>query len=141
MLARIFGESFGWALLIARLVLGVIFIAHGGQKLFEMGVGQVAGFFEGVGIPLPAFFAWVVSLTELFGGIAVLIGLFTRYAAVGIAIVMVVAIFTVKLKVGLIGARGPGYELDLALLALALALVLAGPGKLSLEKILLKREI
>jgi len=140
MLARIFGESLGWALLIARIALGVVFIAHGYQKL-SAGVDQVAGFLTNVGIPLPQFFAWVLSLTEFFGGIAVLIGLFTRYAAVGIAIIMIVAIFTVKLKVGLIGARGPGYELDLALLALALALVLAGPGKLSLEKILLKREI
>lgn len=141
MLAKIFGDAWEWGLLIGRIVLGVVFIAHGYQKLFVTGVDQIAGFFGSLGIPIPEFFAWLVSLTEFVGGIAVLIGLLTRYAATGLAITLIVAILTVKAKIGLIGSPGAGYELDLALLALSLALLLAGPGKLSLETLLLSREI
>lgn len=138
MLAKIFNESWGWALFIARIVLGVIFIAQGYTKLFGMGIDGFAGFLEGKAqIPFPYLFAWVVSLTEFLGGIAVLLGIFTRWAALGLAVVMVVAVFTVTLSNGLLG----GYDINLALLALALSLLLAGPGVLSLEKALLNREI
>ena len=143
MLAKLFGESWGWALLLGRLILGVIFFAHGYQKFFEIGVENVAGFFQGVGIPAPLLFAWVVSLVEFFGGIALILGIFTRWAALGFAIVMLVAIFTVKLPVGLIAPpeKGAGYELDLALLGLALMLLLAGPGPLSLERAVFQQEL
>jgi len=143
MLAKLFGHRWEWGLLVARVVLGVIFIAHGYQKLFVMGVETVAGFFARIGIPAPGLFAWVVTLWELLGGLAVLVGVLTRWAALGLAVIMVVATLTVKLEVGLIAppGRGTGYELDLALLALALMLVLAGPGKLSVEGDVLKREL
>lgn len=143
MLAKLFGDSWDAALLLGRLALGVVFLAHGYQKLFVMGVGNVGSFFEQVGIPAPLFFAWVVSLVEFFGGIAVILGVLTRWAALGLAVILIVAIFTVKLRVGLIAPQGmgTGYELDLALLGLALMLLLAGPGRLSLEKALLGKEI
>jgi len=141
MWAKLFGESWGWGLLLVRLALGVIFLAHGYQKLFIMGVSNVGTFFNQVGLPAPLFFAWVVALVEFFGGIAILLGILTRWAALGLAIILVVAIFTVKLKVGLIAQQGVGYELDLALLALALTLLLAGPGPFSLEKALFQREL
>ena len=143
MLARIFNESWEWALLIARIVLGVIFITQGYTKLFVMGIDGFAGFLENQAqIPLPYFFAWVVSLTEFLGGIAVLLGIFTRWAALGLAVVMVVAVFTVTSKMGLLGPDGvSGYQLNLAYLALSLSLLFAGPGRLALEKSLLNREI
>ena len=144
MLAKLFGNGWEWGLLIARIVLGVVFIAHGYQKLFTIGVDGVFGFLASLGIPLPNFFAWVLSLTEFFGGIVVLLGIFTRYAALGLAIVMVTATLTAKATVGLIAppmSTIPGYELDLSLLALSLTLLLAGPGTLSLEKGLFQREI
>jgi len=143
MLAKLFGESWDGALLLGRLVLGVIFLAHGYQKFFEIGVENVAGFLQGVGIPAPLLFAWVVSLVEFFGGIAMILGIFTRWAALGFAVVMLVAIFTVKLPVGLIAppGKGAGYELDLALLGLALMLLLTGPGPLSLERAAFRREL
>lgn len=143
MLAKLFGESRDLALLLGRLILGVIFVAHGYQKLFVLGVDNVGKFFEGVGIPAPLFFAWVVSLVEFFGGIAVILGVLTRWAALGLAIIMVVATLTVKLPVGLIAppGQGAGYELDLALLGLALVLLLVGPGRASLEKGLLGKEL
>lgn len=143
MLAKLFGESWSWALLLGRWILGVIFLAHGYQKFFEIGVENVAGFFQGIGIPAPLFFAWVVSLLEFFGGIALILGIFTRWASLGFVVIMLVAIFTVKLPVGLIAppGQGAGYELDLALLGLALMLLLTGPGPLSLERAVLRREL
>lgn len=138
MLARLFGESWEWAILIVRIVLAVVFIAQGYGKLFTMGIDQFTGFLANqAGIPIPGLFAWVVSLTEFLGGIAILLGILTRWAAIGLAITMVVAVFTVTLKQGLLG----GYDINLALLALSLTLLLAGPGKLSLERALLQREI
>jgi putative oxidoreductase len=144
LLAKLFGNGWEWGLLIARIVLGVVFIAHGYQKLFTVGVDGISGFLASLGIPLPNFFAWVLSLTEFFGGMAVLLGIFTRYAALGLAIAMVVSTLTAKANVGLIApptSMIPGYELDLSLLALSLTLLLSGPGTLSLEKGLFQREI
>ncbi|OGF56929.1 MAG: hypothetical protein A2Z21_07415 [Candidatus Fraserbacteria bacterium RBG_16_55_9] len=135
-----FGDGWEWGLLIVRIVLGVVFIAHGYQKLFSLGVDGVAErLLSPNGFPAPQFLAWVLSLTEFVGGIAILLGLFTRYAAVGLSIIMLVVILVLKRSNGL---TGPGsYELELSLLALALSLLLGGPGKLSLEKLLLQREI
>jgi putative oxidoreductase len=82
-----------------------------------MGLGGVAQFFGSVGIPLPEVSAFIVAFVELVGGIGLILGVFTRYWALLLSIVMIVAIFTVKLPNGLLGGPGrPGYELDLALL-------------------------
>lgn len=128
-----------WGPVVLRLVLGIIFIAHGWGKLFGMAPGMEAwvGMVTGLGFPAATATAYLVALVEFVGGVAVLLGLFTRYAAALIAIVMAVAIWKVKFAMGLLG----GYELDLGLLGIALALVLLGPGKLSLEKMLWKKEM
>lgn len=141
MLERWFGGFSGWAALPLRLAVGIIFAAHGWQK-FSGGLEGVAQFFGRVGIPLPEASAFVVAFVELIGGIGLILGLFTRYWAVLLSIVMVVAIFTVKLQAGLLGGGGrPGYEFDLALLAGCLALLLTGPGPLSVERALLHKEL
>lgn len=124
-----------YATIPLRLAIGIIFIAHGYQKLFG-GLDGTATFFANVGIPMAAFFAVVVACVEFFGGIALVAGMFTRYAAVLLAIVMIVAIFKVKLAKGLLG----GYELDLALLAGLVSLMLSGPGRFSVETMLFKKE-
>ncbi len=143
MLAKVFGQPDDVALFLGRVILGVIFFAHGYQKFFDIGVENVASFFASIGIPAPLFFAWGVSLVELLGGAALVVGVFTRWAALGVAIILVVATLTVKLPVGLIAppGKGAGYELDLALLGLALIFLLVGPGRLSLEKGVLRREM
>ncbi|MBI4150270.1 DoxX family protein [Candidatus Woesearchaeota archaeon] len=144
MLAKVFKGSADYAPLVLRLALALVFIAHGYQKLFVMGVGAVAEMFAGLGIPLASVSAWVVALVEFVGGICLLLGLLTRYAALLISIVMVVAILKVKLAVGLIAPMGtpmPGAELDVALLAAAVSIVLAGPGKWALERTLFKQEL
>ncbi|ABG03874.1 DoxX [Rubrobacter xylanophilus DSM 9941] len=124
------------ALLVLRVVLGVIFVAHGAQKLFGSfggpGLKGTAGFFGQLGIR-PAYpMAVAVGVVEFFGGLLAALGLLTPVAAVGIILVMVVAILTVHLRNGFFNQNG-GYEFNLALIGIALALLLAGAGSYSLD--------
>ena len=136
MLNRVFKKRDEWGMLALRVPLGIIFIAHGYQKLFGGKFEATAGFFSQIGIPAPQFFTGVVGVTEFFGGLLVLIGLLTRYAGTFLAVVMIVAIITVKASKGLVG----GYELDLALLGMCVALIISGSRNLSVEKDVLKRD-
>ena len=121
----------GWGLTILRVIVGVIFVMHGGQKLFVFGLQQVSGSFAGLGIPLPMLSAVVVSLVEFLGGVALIVGLGTRWAALLIAIDMAVAILKVHLPHGFFGPAG--FEYPLTLMAANIALLLNGPGALALE--------
>jgi uncharacterized membrane protein YphA (DoxX/SURF4 family) len=112
-----------WGMLLLRVVVGVVFIAHGWQKL-QM-IDGIIGFFGKLGFA--PFLAYVVAWTELLAGLGMLLGVFTRIAGYLIAIIMAIAMFSVKFKIGFLG----GYELDLTLLVAALALAWNGPGKLS----------
>lgn len=122
------------ALLVLRVVIGIVFFAHGLGK-FQMGVENVAGFFGSVGIPAAYLAAWVVTIVETFGGLALILGLGTRWAALPMSVVMIVAIITVKLQIGLIAPPegGIGYELDMTLLAGLVALLLQGAGPYSVD--------
>lgn len=141
MFERVFGGLSNWATIPLRIAVGIIFAAHGWQK-FSGGLDGVAQFFGNVGIPLPEVSAFIVAFVELVGGIGLILGFFTRYWALLLSIVMIVAIFTVKLPNGLLGMPGrPGYELDLALLVGCLALLLLGPGPISLERAIFNREL
>ena len=126
-------QACGWTVL--RVVLGIIFLVHGWQKLFGFGFHGVAGFFGTLGIPLPAITSIVVTLVEFFGGLALLLGLFTRWAAILIAIDMFGAIFFVHLKNGFFN-HVQGYEYPLILAVSALSFVWGGPGPLSLDAVL-----
>lgn len=126
-----------WAPLPLRLVLGVIFIAHGGQKLFGwFGGGGFAdtaqSFQEGIGLSPGWLFAALGGGGEFFGGVLVLLGLFTRFGALLIASTMMVAIFAVHLKNGLFAKDG-GFEYPLALLGASISLMLSGGGQLALD--------
>ena len=127
----------GWGITVLRVVVGIVFLAHGGQKLFVWGFGGVAGFLGQVGIPAPMLAAVVVTLVELLGGLALLLGLFTRWAAIPLAINMAVAILTVHLRAGFFLPNG--YEFALTLLAANVALILLGSGEASLDSLLGKR--
>jgi putative oxidoreductase len=117
------------ALLILRIVLGAIMIGHGYQKVFGGGFTQHWHFVQSVG--LPGFLAIPSAFAEFFGGIMVLLGLFTRFGAAAILIDMSVAIWRVHWKNGLLSQHG--YEFPLSLAAIAFALLCLGPGPLALE--------
>jgi putative oxidoreductase len=124
------GGTSAWGLLLLRLAVGAVFVMHGGQKIFVWGPRGVAGFLGPLGFPLPLVAAIVLMSVEFFGGLAVFLGIFTRYAAALLAIVMLVAISVVHLKNGFFLPRG--FEFTLTLLAANLALILSGPGALAL---------
>jgi putative oxidoreductase len=127
--------SFGlqsWGLAILRVTVGIVFLVHGYQKLFTFGFHGVAGMFGHMGIPLPAFFAVVVTLVEFVGGLLLIVGVATRVAAAFIAIEMLGAILLVHLKHGFFNPAG--VEFPLTLLAAAVCLMLAGGGALSLKR-------
>lgn len=123
-------KKYEWSLLILRVVLGITFLVHGIAK-FQMGLGNVAGWFESIGIL--GFLGYAVAFIELLGGIALILGVGTRIFSALLAIVMLGAIFTAKLSVGFMGAETAGYELDVALLAIAAVLLISGSRLLSLD--------
>ncbi|MGA7056310.1 MAG: DoxX family protein [Terriglobales bacterium] len=111
------------ALLLLRLVLGAIMIAHGYHKVF----GGFHHHMETVAsLGLPQWLAYLSAGTEFFGGIAVVLGLFTRFFSLAIVIEMAVAIWKVHFKSGLTGPNG--FEFPLALAAIAFALLCYGGG-------------
>jgi putative oxidoreductase len=119
---------------ILRIVVGIVFTVHGAQKLFDFGFGGVTHMFQSIGIPWPHIAAIVVTLVEFGGGIALILGLFTRYAAILLAVNMCVAVGKVHLHKGFFVSKG-GYEFALTLLAACVALALAGPGSPALGKL------
>ncbi len=121
-----------WGLLILRLGLAIVFFAHGLPKIKN--VGQVAGFFKQAGIPLAGLSAWIVTLLEIVGPVLAVIGLGTRFVALGWAISMVVAIVVVKIRMAKASFAGQGgWEFEFILGAAALTLVFTGAGALSLD--------
>ena len=129
----------GVGLLVLRLVLGVIFIGHGAQKLLGTfggpGLKGTAGFFEQVAIKPPYLMAVLAGLAEFVGGILVILGFLTPLAALALIGVMIVAVLTVHLKNGFFVTNG-GYEFNLALAGMALTLLIVGAGAYSLDSVL-----
>jgi putative oxidoreductase len=125
------------ALLTLRLAAGAVFVYHGWGKVFgEHGVAGFAGFLDSLGVPLPALSAWLAALTELVGGLALLVGVGVRLVSLPLAFNMLVAILTVH-RTGFDVSQG-GMEFALVLLATSIALALTGGGQFSLEHLLRK---
>ena len=121
--------------LVGRVVLGAIMMAHGWGKVIPR--GSLYNFAHTVAhLGLPYWLGYVAAFTEFFGGIALILGLLTPIAALGIAIEMAVAIMKVDLRHGLTGPQG--YEFPLSLLALALMILADGPGYLAVDRLLLR---
>lgn len=117
------------ALLVLRLAVALVFIAHGFLKLFVMGHAGVTGFFTQLGIPLPGLAAWGVALLEFGGGLALAAGVFTRALAVLFVCDMLGAIGLVVIHKGFVG----GYELEFLLAAASVSLAIAGSGAFSVD--------
>src|SRR5262250_1276633 len=117
-------------LTVLRIVVGIVFLMHGYQKLFKMGFHGVEGFFGHLGIPLPLVAAVVVTLLEFGGGILLIAGVLVRPVGALLACDMLVAIIKVHWGHGFFGG---GVEFPLTLLAAAICLALAGGGALSLR--------
>ena len=122
---------------IIRIVTGIVFAAHGGQKLFVFGFAGVTGAFTKMGVPLPGVMGPFIALLEFFGGIALVFGLLTRLASLGLLFDMLGAILLVHLKNGFFLPQG--YEFALMLLGTSAALVVAGAGRFSLDSMLAGR--
>jgi putative oxidoreductase len=127
------------ALLVVRVVVGVLFMGHGAQKLFGMfgghGLEGTGGFFEQLGLKPGKFHAFNAGAAEFFGGALLAVGLLTPVAAVLIIGTMAVAIAAVHLPKGPWATDG-GYEYNLVLMAVAFAVTGVGPGRWSLDNAL-----
>ena len=139
-----------WVPIPLRLIVGYGFAEHGFAKLLR-GPDNFAGILHAMGLPLPKFLALITIAIEIVGGICVAVGAMVPLVSVPMAIVILVAIFTVHLQYGFssiklqaVTAEGarfgqPGYETDLLYLACLVALVIGGSGPLSVDGWLNKR--
>ncbi|KGP91775.1 oxidoreductase [Pontibacillus chungwhensis BH030062] len=121
-------KKIGWGLFLGRVILGVIMVAHGFQKLGHM--DNTVQMFSKLG--QPEWLAYVTAVIEAGGGLFLLVGLFVVPSAILLGLTMVGAIILVKLPAGLIG----GIEFPLALLGLSIILAMAGSDKLSISHLL-----
>ena len=144
MLTWLLGTNGDWVIAIARIALGVVFFAHGAQKML--------GWFGGAGLQttvrmfrehlhMPAPLAVLAVATEFLGGLGLIVGFFSRVAALGIAVVMCVALCAVHSKFGFFmdwygDKKGHGIEYHILVLALAMLVIFKGAGALSLDQAL-----
>ncbi|ADV65983.1 DoxX family protein [Deinococcus maricopensis] len=119
------------ALAVLRILIGLIFVAHGAQKIFSYTLSGTVGAFTEMGVPLPPLTAPSIAFIELIGGAALVSGFFTRAAAVLLALDMLGAIIFVHLKAGFFNPAG--IEFPLALLAANAALALTGAGRYAFD--------
>ncbi|SDS44543.1 DoxX family protein [Pseudomonas oryzae] len=132
----------GYGLAVVRIVIGLTFMAHGAQKLFGWfggyGLAGVGQWMESIGLTPGYLMALLAGSGEFFGGLALVIGLLVRPAAAVLAVVSLVAMFSVHWANGFFITNN-GYEYALALLAVNVALLIDGAGKWSLDGCLCRK--
>ena len=136
---RVLDTQAGWSPVLLRIVAGIIFVAHGAQKLFGWfggyGLDGTGQWMESVGITPGYIMALLAGSAEFFGGFALVLGFLVRPAAVVLAFTMIVAIVSVHLQNGLFMAKN-GYEFALSLLVVTVSLVISGAGGVSVDGML-----
>ncbi|MBC3411898.1 DoxX family protein [Pseudomonas sp. SWRI51] len=129
----------GYGLSVVRILVGIIFMAHGAQKLFGLfggyGLEGTGQWMESIGLAPGYLMALLSGSAEFFGGLALVVGLLVRPAALALSVTLVVAIFSVHIGNGLFMSNN-GYEFALALLAGSVAVLIEGAGRLSLDRVL-----
>ncbi len=143
LVTRLLNTSESFAPLVLRVPAGIIFMAHGAQKLFGAfggyGLEGTGQWMASIGLEPGYLMALMAGSAEFFGGLAILIGLLVRPAAAALAFAMLVAIFAVHIGHGLFVSNN-GYEFALSLLAIAVSLLISGGGNLSLDRMLHQRQ-
>jgi putative oxidoreductase len=129
----------GLGLLVLRLALGAVFIVHGGQKLFQLGLAGSANMMSQMGVPAPGLVGPALAIVEPLAGVALVLGLLTRVAGLAVAIDMLGAIFTFHLPNGFFVPMG--IEFPMMLCASGLALALVGAGPISVDRVLDQRRV
>lgn len=124
-------------LAVLRVISGTVFLAHGAQKLFVFGLDGVGGAFAQMGVPFPAVVGPMIGLLEFFGGLALITGLLTRLAGLGLAADMLGAFLIVHLPAGFFLPNG--YEFVMLLAGSAMTLALTGAGRYSLDALIWRR--
>ena len=122
-----------WGLLPVRLVVGIVFVMHGWQKVFVFGISGTADILHWVGIPFASFFGVVLMISELGGGLAIMLGVFARFAGLALAFEMAIAIVMARLHGGFFTPNG--YEFELVLLGSSLTIAALGSGHQSLDRL------
>ncbi|MCY1399259.1 putative oxidoreductase MhqP [compost metagenome] len=139
MMNTVLATRAGLGLTLLRIPVGIIFMAHGSQKLFGWfgghGLAGTAQYMESIGLAPGHLMAMLSGGTEFFGGLALVIGLLVRPAAIGLVGLLLVAIFSVHINNGLFMSNN-GYEFALALLAGVIAILIEGAGKASLDNLI-----
>lgn len=139
LIKKVFTTDAGFGALALRVPVGIIFAAHGAQKLFGWfggyGLEGTAGWMASIGLAPGMLMALLAGSAEFFGGLALVFGVLTRPAAFVLAITMLVAIFKVHFANGLFMANN-GYEFGLALLAASVALLFSGAGRASIDEMI-----
>ena len=139
LLQKITASNAGYSTLALRIPIGLIFMAHGAQKLFGWfggyGLEATAQWMASIGLGPGILMAFLAGSAEFLGGLFILLGLLTRPAAVALAFTMVIAIFSVHFENGLFLSNN-GYEFGLALLAASVSLAFSGSGKVAVDEAL-----
>ncbi|MFB2704233.1 DoxX family protein [Marinobacter shengliensis] len=139
---KLLDTNAGWGALALRIPVGIIFAAHGAQKLFGWfggyGLEGTGQWMDSIGLSPGYLMALLAGGTEFFGGLALIIGLLVRPASAALAFAMVIAIFSVHIQNGLFMSNN-GYEFGLALLAASVSLMFSGAGRASVDRLVAAR--
>ncbi|MET4028243.1 putative oxidoreductase [Marinobacter sp. MBR-99] len=139
---KLLDTNAGWGALALRIPVGIIFAAHGAQKLFGWfggyGLEGTGQWMDSIGLSPGFLMALLAGGTEFFGGLALIIGLLVRPASAALAFAMVIAIFSVHIQNGLFMSNN-GYEFGLALLAASVSLMFSGAGRASVDRLVAAR--